>query len=452
MSVAVVCPRFPLPMTRADQMTVAHLLAFLSARGHAVDLYSLCDDVPPAAAHRGWVNRRCRNVTVFTQSRWRNMAGMVKALLRGQPLQVGWFDNARLKRSLRRLPRERLPDVVYAHTLRSAEPARRLARGVCGEANANGGRRPVTYLAMQVSQSLNTRRIAVHASRLWERLTYWLEHRLTASYEARIWRNFTRTVLIGHSDVQEIRRVCADRNLPCINNYLLSPHGVDVDRFRPRDDESVDACSLIFCGVMATNTNASAVLWFTKNVWPRVQAEFPHARFLIVGRRPRREILALARQPGITVTGEVPDTAAYISRATLCVNPMQAGAGMQNKLLEYMAMAKAVIATSVANEGIGARPGKEIIIADGADEFAAATVSLLGDAVRRAALGRSARTFVRRDWNWEVHFLKLEADMFEQLFGGSASGCAAAPVSIAPQPVVEPRGAPRAARRPTDKA
>lgn len=431
MSIAVVCPRFPLPMTRADQMTVAHLLAFLSARGHTVDLYSLYDDAPPAATHCGWVKRRCRNVTVFTQPRWRNMAGMVKALLRGQPLQVGWFDNARLKRSLRRLPRERLPDVVYAYTLRSAEPVRRLGRSACGEENANGGRRPVTYLAMQVSQSLNTRRIAVHASRLWEKLTYRLEHRLTAAYEARIWRNFTRTVLIGRSDVQEIRRACADRNLPGIDNYLLSPHGVDVDRFRPCGDESVDACSLIFCGVMATNTNASAVLWFTNNVWPRVQAEFPHARFLIVGRRPRREILALAGQPGIAVTGEVPDTADYIGRATLCVNPMQAGAGMQNKLLEYMAMAKAVIATSVANEGIGARPGKEIIIADDASEFAAATISLLRDAARRDALGRSARAFVKRGWSWEAHFLKLEADMLEKLFGGSASGCVAAPISIA---------------------
>lgn len=414
MSIAVVCPRFPLPMTRADQMTVAHMLAFLSARGHIVDLYSLTDGASSSGRQRQWVARQCRRVTVFPQPPWRKATGALRALLRGLPLQVGCFDNPHLKRSLRR-PSRPWYDVIYGYTIRSGEATRGLGRQANGRTREDDDHHPVTYLAMQVSQSLNTRRIAATVSGWLERLTYRLEHLFTAAYEARIWREFTRTVLIGDADACEIRQVCRDRNVPPIDNYLLSPHGVDADRFHPYDDAHTDPCTLAFSGVLATNTNVSAVLWFVEHVWPRVRAEFPLAKFVVVGRMPRPEILALDKRPGITVTGEVPEPADYLGRATVCVNPMLAGAGMQNKLLEYLSMGKAVVATSLANEGIQARPSSEILIADGADEFAAAVVSLLRDGKRREALGQAARARVVRDWSWEARFLKLESDMAQQV-------------------------------------
>lgn len=408
-------------MNRADQMTVTHLLAFLSARGHSVDLYSLSDGAPPSARQRQWVASRCRRVNVFHQPSWRRVTGALRAFLRGLPLQVGWFDNPHLKRSLRRPSHPRY-DVIYGYTLRSGEAVRGLGRQANGRTREDGDHRPVTYLAMQVSQSLNTRRIAANAPGWREKLVYRLEHRLTAAYEARIWREFTRTVLIGKADAREIRQVCAHRCAPVIDNYILSPHGVDADRFHPYRNAHTDPCTLAFSGVLATNTNVSAVLWFVEHVWPRVRAEFPFAKFIIVGRMPRPEILALDRRPGITVTGEVPEPADYLGRATVCVNPMQAGAGMQNKLLEYLSMGKAVVATSLANEGIQARPDREIVIADGADEFATAVVSLLRDGKRREALGQAARDRVIRDWSWEAHFLELEADMVEQVEPLNGSG------------------------------
>ena len=128
-----------------------------------------------------------------------------------------------------------------------------------------------------------------------------------------------------------------------------------------------------------------------------------------------REIRALHGRHGISVTGEVDDPADFIASAAVCVNPMQAGAGMQNKLLEYLAMAKPVVATSVANEGIGARPGEDLAIADDAEDFGTAVVGLLRDPDQRRQLGQAARAYVLRDWTWEGHFLKLEADMREQL-------------------------------------
>ena len=412
--IAVVSSRFPLPMTRADQMTVAHLLAFLSARGHRVDLYSLSDDEPTAEQQR-WVAERCHGVFTFAQPRWRRLVGTLLGLAQGQPLQVGWFANAHQRRALQRQALAGRYDILYGYTLRCAQPLRRL-----GRSKRNGNAGPATYLAMQVSQSLNTARIAKHAPGRAERLLYRLEHRLVAAFEARIWQAFTRTVLIGEADARAVGEVCAAARQPAIDNYLLAPHGVDAERFRPREDGSADPFAVVFCGVMATNTNVGAVLWFVGEVWPEVRRAVPQARFKIVGRLPRREIRALDGQDGISVTGEVDDPADAIANAAVCVNPMQAGAGMQNKLLEYLAMAKPVVATSIANEGIGADPGTDLVIADDAADFAAAVVALLHDEKKRQRLGRAAREYVLRDWTWEKHFLNLEADMGEQVRGNAS--------------------------------
>lgn len=395
LDIGIVCSRFPMPMTRADQMTVAHLLAFLAARGHHVDLFSLTD-AKPAGLWLDWMAAQCARVALFEQPWWRRCLGVLGAVARCRPVQVGWFANRALGRALRRAAETGRYDVIYAYTLRAAEPARNL------------GGMATTYLAMQVSQALNTRRIAAQGLGAFERWLYRVEHHLTARYEARVWRGFTHTTLIGETDVAAVRAACAATGQPPIDNHVLAPHGVDADRFRPRQDIAEVPQRLAFCGVMATNTNVSAVLWFVHEVWPALRASVPGASLAIVGRLPRPEILALHGREGILVTGEVPDPAAEIARAAVCVDPMQAGAGMQNKLLEYLAAGRAVVATSVANEGIGATPGEHLLVADGGRAFAQAVAHLLRDRALRRRLGAAARAYILRKWSWERHFLRLE--------------------------------------------
>ena len=402
LNVGIVCSRFPMPMTRADQMTVAHLLAFLAARGHRVDLFSLTD-AAPAGLWLDWVAAQCARVALFDQPWWRRCLGVLGALAQRKPVQVGWFANRALRRALRRAARTGRYDVIYAYTLRAAEPARDL------------GRMATTCLAMQVSQALNTRRIAAQALGPFERWLYRLEHQLTARYEARVWRSFTHTTLVGETDLAAVRAACEAAGEPPIDNQLLAPHGVDADRFRPRQDIAEVPLRLAFCGVMATNTNVSAVLWFVREVWPALRASVPGASFAIVGRLPRPDILALHGREGILVTGEVPDPASEIARAAVCVDPMQAGAGMQNKLLEYFATGRAVVATSVANEGVGATPGEHLLVADSGRAFAQAVAGLLLDPALRQRLGAAARSYALREWSWERHFLRLEEHFLESV-------------------------------------
>jgi len=134
----------------------------------------------------------------------------------------------------------------------------------------------------------------------------------------------------------------------------------------------------------------------------------PEVRFQIVGNRPSRAVQALARRPGVEVTGFVADTRPYYAGAAVCVVPLRIARGIQNKLLEAMAMGRPVVASPAAAAGLGARAGDEICVAADAPAMAAAVVDLLRDGPRAEALGRAARRFVEREYVWERAMTHLE--------------------------------------------
>lgn len=410
---AVVYSRVPLPMRRADQMTVAHLLAFLAARGHSVDLYAVGAEGRVQPEHEAWLRRMCRKVTVYEHG-WRDrIRAVLTAIPRRVPFQVALFDHPRQRRDLARAAGDY--DIVYAYYVRSAEVARGLAAVAPAPPNAPSA--PKTFLAYQLSQTLNTERISRNAPNLGYALFYRLESRLMASYEARIWRDFTRSVLIGPADVAAVQASCRAAGVAPIENYVYGAHGTNLDRFRPRDDVASVAGRLVFSGVMRTPTNVNAVQWFAARVWPRVRAARGDATWQIVGREPSAAVRALGELPGVEVVGTVPDPSENIAAAEVCINPMQAGGGMQNKLIEYLASARATVATSVANEGIRAEDGRHLIVADDPQAFAEAVVGLLDDPQARARLAQAGRRFVEENWTWEAHWLKLEQDFYDALDG-----------------------------------
>ena len=165
---------------------------------------------------------------------------------------------------------------------------------------------------------------------------------------------------------------------------------------------------VVMSGVMRYAPNVEAALWFVREVWPLVRAERPLARFILVGRDPAASLQVLDGKDGVTVTGTVEEPAEWIARAAVCVAPIRAAAGLQNKLLEAMAMAKAAVATPEANEGIAAPADEALVLAREPRAFADAVLALLADAPRRRALGSAGRAFVEAKWTWEGPFLELE--------------------------------------------
>lgn len=408
--IALVYGRMPLPMRRADQLTVGHLLSFLKARGHIVDLYCVNTGGVPDEAEMAWLRDACREVYVYPFGK----GDIVRAVLRafkGLPTQVGLFSQPAQRRDLGDRIAKGTYDIVYTYYFRSAEITRGLGRPKGTLPNSND-KRPATFLAMQLSQTLNTKRIAQNAPNLANRLFYSVESNLVAAYEAKIWSHFTHSVLIGARDVEEIVNTCNAQGTPPIDNFIFGAHGTDVERFAPRPNIVEKRNHLVFSGVMRTPTNVHAVQWFAQKVWPQVRAAVPEATWSIVGREPSAEVRELGKLPGVTVTGTVPDPAVNMAAAAICINSMQAGGGMQNKLIEYLAMGKAIVATPVANEGIGATPGEHLLVGETPDAFAAAIIDLLGNDARRRALGDAGREYVLKNWTWESHWMRLENNFY----------------------------------------
>jgi glycosyltransferase involved in cell wall biosynthesis len=411
--IAVVYSRVPVPMRRADQMTVAHLLSFLKARGHSVDLYCFSAGGVADREDLEWLEATCQNVFLYKHGPMNLAGALVRTVSSGIPLQVSLFSSTRQRYDLESRIGKDTYDVVYTYYFRSAEITRGLGRDARRQETSRD--KPVNVLALQLSQTLNTRRIAKNAPNLITRAFYELESRLVALYESRIWQEFTHTVLIGPRDVEEIQGACKRLGRPAIDNYFFGAHGTDVSRFRPRPDIAQRPDHLIFSGVMRTPTNVQAVQWFARSVWPTIRAVRPGATWSIVGREPSREVLELRKLRGVEVTGTVADPAVRIAEAAICINPMQAAGGMQNKLIEYLASGKPIVATSIANEGIGAVSGQHLLIADRPDEFAQAVLHLLNNPKSCEVLGTNGRDYVIRNWTWEAHFLKLEQNVFSAL-------------------------------------
>lgn len=189
------------------------------------------------------------------------------------------------------------------------------------------------------------------------------------------------------------------------------PNGVDHDYFAPGGDYpprlGPGGPIVAFTGDMSYRPNEDAVLWFAREILPQVRAARANVRFVVVGRRPGRRLRRAAGQQGIALTGAVPDVRPYLSEAAVVVAPLRMAQGVPNKVLEAMAMAKAVVATPAAVAGLELEVGKDLLVADNPTAFAAAIATAL-ESSAAARLGANARARVVADYQWATSLRRLE--------------------------------------------
>ena len=236
------------------------------------------------------------------------------------------------------------------------------------------------------------------------RWIYLREARSLQHYEIKIAREFERLFLVS----EEERSLFLD-NYPA-ENISVVPNGVDSDFFNPNFifKKNSTKPELVFIGVMDYWPNIDAVEWFVKKILPLIKNEIPDIIFNIVGKGPPRRIRHLSNHNGVHVTGFVKDVRKYLASADISVIPLRIAQGIQNKVLESMAMAKPVICTSKALTGIQADGGSEVVIADTEKEFADAVIRLLRDDILRKKIGELARRCVETKYFWEKSFEQLD--------------------------------------------
>jgi glycosyltransferase involved in cell wall biosynthesis len=223
--------------------------------------------------------------------------------------------------------------------------------------------------------------------------------------------------LDSHFDGAIISSPVDQHALPYCDSVEVVPNGVDIDYFRYFSTSQREPGTIIFTGNMGYFPNVDAVTYFCRQIFPQIKRNLPTVKFRIVGYSPKSVVSRLsAFNKSIEVTGFVDNIANELGKASVAVAPMQSGSGVQNKILEAMATGTPVVATRLATRAIGSVPGRDILIADRPDEFAAAVERLLRDRSLCHSLGLHGRKLVEQKYSWASVVKELE-DFYRTIIG-----------------------------------
>ena len=246
---------------------------------------------------------------------------------------------------------------------------------------------------------------------------YGREAQLLRDFEKYAARRFDASLFVSEQEAKVFRRIAGNdaTTVGALGN------GVDYGYFDPAADfEWIDRKSpltVVFTGAMDYRPNIDAVAWFAEEVWPQVRAARSDALFQIVGSKPAGEVLKLGGRDGIEVTGRVPDVRPYLANADVAVAPLRIARGIQNKVLEAMAMARPVVATGAAFEGINAVPGEHLVVENDPAPMARAILDIAGNEMLARSLGQAARRQVIAHYDWRTNLAILD-----DLFGLAPTG------------------------------
>jgi len=362
----------------------------LLSKEHDITLLSIAEG-PVAASDLAHVSALCERVEVVQLSKPRVLWNLATGLLSNVPLQVSYYRSPALRQRLDALLAAHNFDLIHVTLIRML-PYVWDVRAL-----------PVLVdLIDSLALNLESRRKTVRGPR---RLAYEVEYRRVRAYERAAVARFDMLAVTADADKQ---------SLGGGEQIKVVPMGVDLDRFAFRGTDGRDPATVVFTGNMGYPPNEEAVLWFAREAWPRLRSLVPSIRWQIVGADPSEQVRALAHaehsvDSRIEVTGRVPDVAEYLARATLAICPLRSGSGTQMKVQEAMAVGTPVVATSVANRGVGGLPGRDLLVADAGPEFASAIAHLISDDLARRRLGEAGRALVERDFRWEQHAQQLSA-------------------------------------------
>ncbi len=238
-------------------------------------------------------------------------------------------------------------------------------------------------------------------SNIFLRWIYRTEARRLLAYERSIARRFSHALVCTAAERRDFERLFPGSAVSLVGN------GVDLDYFRSSGIEKRPG-SIVFTGVMDYFPNADAVIWFCDEILPLVQAQIPEANLTICGNRPTAPVWRLAQRRGVSVTGWVPDTRPYLDAAEVFVAPLRVARGVQNKLLEALAMGLPCVASGAAWRGTVVPQGDGVLVTDDAADFAELVVRLLREPALRTEMAVKARAAVAANYRWEDQLAALD--------------------------------------------
>lgn len=383
MRILFLSQRVPYPPNRGDKITTWRLVERMKRRHEVRCVAFAHDDADVQAAAE--LTRLGAPTTALRIDLRRTKLASLPLLLTGKPLTLGAYGSRELQRVVDELAPSCQVGYAYSSSMGAfLEPHTRLKR--------------VMHFA-----ELDSDKWRQYAERSkWPMSwVYAREHKTLLEFERRIAASFDENVLCTPLEQQVF-----EREIPGPRSLVLR-NGVDLAHYQPKPDLA-EPEHLVFVGVMDYLPNIDGCVWFVNEILPRLRAKRPGVRFTIVGSRPTDEVKALASHPGVAVTGFVDDPREFLARAAVSVAPLRIARGIQNKVLEGLAMGLPVVGTTSATQGVEGEAGRDFLLANTVDEQVAAIERLLADPQFARALGRRGRQFVEEKYDWERVFDPLD--------------------------------------------
>jgi polysaccharide biosynthesis protein PslH len=407
MNIIFLCHRIPFPPNKGDKIRSYHILTHL-AKEHTVHLGAFVDD-PADMRHaetlRDIIRGECLLVPLGAAARVR----MARALARGAPLSVSYFTSDKLGRWVDRILQKH--DIGRAIVFSTAMAPYLLAR------RDFDPKRVIFDMVDVDSDKWRQYAGAAAGLRAW---IYRREMRTLLALERKAAFAFGATLLVSPHETETFARLAPE----CTEHLYSVVNGVDLKFFAPDraypNPYGANEIPIVMTGMMDYWPNAEGAIWFTRSVLPLIRSLRPEARFHVVGARPSGSVRSLAA-PDVMISGKVDDVRPYLAHAGVVVAPLKLARGLQNKVIEGMAMARPVVGTSAAAQALDVSSGRELWIADEPEAFAQAVIGALEAPAEVAA---KARRYVEQNHDWNRNLVALD----RLLMAGPRGNTSRAPV------------------------
>jgi len=386
MRILFLCHRFPYPPNEGGKIRSFNMIRHLNER-HSVVVASLAYSPKELETGKG-LQDYCEDIiseVVPAPSRWTRALGALAARM---PSSAAYFYSPSLEQKIGGAWQRGSFDALWVHCAFMAQYVFPL----------QGGFRVLDYADIDSAKWLEySRRRVIPLS--WG---YALEYRKLRQFEKDVARHFQHFTVTTAGELQEFRTLGVQA--PC----TILPNGVDLEYFQPRGERFGTSAVLAFLGRMDYFPNVDGVLWFAREVLPRIRRCVPEATFRIIGSNPTPAVRKLENNPGVTVTGFVNDVREHLGDVAAAVVPLRIGRGTQNKMLESMAMGIPTVTTSTAAKGVQAVAGRDFLVADAPEDFAQRVVELLKSPALGAGLAKIARADLETTHCWSVALQSMD--------------------------------------------
>lgn len=375
----IITPRFPYPVIGGDRLRIYYICKYLSAH-FRLTLLSLCETQEE-------VNSQIPNDGIFERieriylARWRSKVSTLIAIPGKKPLQVAYYKSSEFQRRIEQLAPQH--DAVFAHLIRTGDAVRHL--------------KIPKFLEMTDAISLNYSRIS-KGSRQFSDLRskiYRLESARLDKYERETVDFFDHSFLVSSID----RDYLYSGNVKRLSKVTVASNGVDFSALPYNFTKNFG--DLIFIGNITSLQNLDAALYFSHDIFPLIKQKYPNIKLRVIGRIGTAEKATLEKIDGVLVTGEIESISRAAEGGAVGLCPIRLGAGVQNKVLEYMALGLPTVSTPIGLEGFEARNGHELLVANDATSIADAIINLLNDRTFAESIAVAARNYVELHHSWE---------------------------------------------------